>query len=108
MTLPLEFDGPPLTTPPSNGVRAGGRKPVWSDYRVKTPVRCDHCLSVAYATLRDGKPHEGLRDAKFKRKYGAEILLLCAAHAAVLREADRVEFAGVQSAAKAGRKKVMS
>lgn len=102
MTLPLEFDGPPLTTPGRKGVRGGGDKPEWTEYRVQTPVRCDHCLQVAHATLLAGKPHEGLRDAKFKRRHGADVLLLCHEHANAVRDADRVEFAGVAAVRSSG------
>lgn len=104
--LPLVVDNKPLA-PRKKPARKPG-KPAWTDYQVKTPVRCDHCVIAAFESLRDGEPFLGIADAHRKRKHGTDVLLLCWPHARVLEEQDVIDYRGVKNQAAPASGRVMS
>ena len=91
-SLPFDVTGTPLQAP-REGVVGGPQRPVWSEYRPKTPVDCDHCVRVAYETAQAGEPYPGLRTARRKRRQGGVSLLLCHEHARIQKETDDRLFA---------------
>ena len=89
--LPFKVDGKPIRVPRRTPPR-GVQRPVWSDYRVKVPVNCDHCAQVAYETVLTGEGHEGMRKARRKRRQGGDNLLLCHEHARAQQEKDKADY----------------
>lgn len=95
--LPLEIEGKPIKLP--RQAARGKERPVWSEYKPKTPVDCNHCELVAYETAMAGEPYQGMRTAP-KRRQDGQNLLLCHEHARVLHEQDQVDFPPGESASK--------
>lgn len=102
-TLPLRVDGKALRAPTAKPPKKPG-KPAWSDYKPKTPVRCDHCAQVAYESLQAGEGFVGTRQARMKRRHDGENLLLCAEHANLQRELDKADYAHIASEVRPNRK----
>lgn len=100
--LPFRLDGKPLRSPRKAPPRAAER-PEWSDYDVKTPVDCDHCVQVAYESALNGEPFAGLRKARRKRRHGGAALLLCSEHARIQQDQDRVDYPPGESTGKKAR-----
>ncbi len=77
-----------VTQAPVTPVRrqsASSEKVRWSKYRPLNPVKCDDCMMVLYLARGDAPAS---RQARWKRKQGDEMLLLCYAHADCRREED--------------------
>lgn len=102
MTLPLRVDGRPLR-PPRKTPTTGVRRPEWSDYTVKVPVQCTHCVLAAYERATAGRgAYDGIRQARRKRKQGDEILLLCSEHAHIQQDQDLIDYPSGESTGKKG------
>jgi hypothetical protein len=96
MTTPPMFDVPEAkpVLAPSKRVQAARAKPVWSKYRPKNPVKCDHRLAVLAETGGHGP---ATKQARHARKSGGQRLLLCGPHAQIQREIDGLpELKGVK------------
>lgn len=104
--LPLAVADMPLA-PRKKPARKPG-KPAWTDYQVKTPVRCDHCVTAAYESLRDNEPFLGIAHAHRKRKHGADVLLLCWPHARAVEAQDAIDYRSVRNEAAPVGGRVMS
>lgn len=91
--LPITVDKKPVRRPTTSPADEGTERPTWSDYRPKNPVRCDHCVLVAYETAMKGEmTTEGIRSARFKRRQGQVNLHLCIEHGNQLKADDQVNF----------------
>ena len=86
-TAPM-FDLPQAERPPTPRKATPAKAaPVWSKHMPKNPVKCDHCMAVLAENDGQG-PHSRL--ARFKRKEGGQVLLLCYPHAQTQRTADKL------------------
>jgi hypothetical protein len=84
---PLFGDPPPREeAAPKRSVLAH-HKPMWSKYHPVRKVRCDDCMAFLARHHGEGPLS---RQARWKRKAGGQVLLLCTAHADVWRERDRM------------------
>jgi len=81
----FELPDPAPVKAPSKRVQAARAKPVWSRYRPKNPVKCDHCLLVL---AENGGQGPATKQARHARRQGKERLLLCGPHAQIQREKD--------------------
>lgn len=79
----FEVPSPPLTKVTRK--TDSKAKPQWSRYRVKNLVKCDDCMFLL-ATSQGRAP--AARFALFRRKQGADDLLLCEIHAQYRRDED--------------------
>lgn len=95
MTTPPMFDLPDAAPvrAPSKKALAARAKPVWTRYRPKNPVKCDHCVQVL---AENGGNGPATRQARHARRFGTERELLCGPHAQIQREKDGLpELKGV-------------
>jgi hypothetical protein len=85
-TIPA-FDLPSDTPRPTPKRPApASDRPAWSAYRPKSPVKCDDCMAVL-AEARGQGPAS--LTARWKRKAGDVVRLLCIPHAQAQRERDQ-------------------
>jgi hypothetical protein len=80
------FELPTAPRPPApKRTPAANAKPVWTIYRPKVAVPCDHCKQVQ--AEREGDAPLA-RKARHRRKAGGTDLLLCGPHAQEQRARD--------------------
>lgn len=84
-TVPM-FDLPDQPPPPApQRVPEGPAKPVWTTYKPKHPVKCDHCKQVQAERQGDAPL---ARNARHRRRAGSSDLLLCGPHSQEQRARD--------------------
>lgn len=84
-TVPL-FDvpeGTPVRAPRRSAPPAS--EPIWTRYRPKNPVKCDHCMRVLAETNGTGPIAQ---TARYRRRAGGTDEVLCYPHAQLQRDAD--------------------
>lgn len=80
MHQPSLFDDLPAPKPklPHDAAPAEG-KVTWT--AVAPNRQCDDCIQVSYEQLREGRAaHDGIAKARWRRKQGNTVRLLCNAH----------------------------
>ena len=84
-TIPLFGEPEPAARPEPAAAAPSAACASWSKYRPKNPVKCDRCMAVLAET---GGAGPIAAQAKFRRKAGSVIELLCYVHAEAQRQRD--------------------